>query len=93
MIEISVMNKRENNLYEVIITDKQINFLKYGEIYLYDYNNKNIRAKGNEAQAALISSMILHQIDIIEMINKAVESYKEKPVNAETLSNMFKNLV
>lgn len=93
MIEISVMNKRENNLYEVIITDKQINFLKYGEIYLYDYNNKNIRAKGNEAQAALISSIMLHQIDIIEMINKAVESYKEKPVNAETLSNMFKNLV
>lgn len=93
MIEINVMNKKENNLYEVIIRDRQIDFLKYGELYLYDYKNKSVRAKGNEAQAALISSIMLHQIDIIEMINKAVESYKEKPVNAETLSNMFINAV
>lgn len=93
MIEINVMNKKENNLYEVIIRDRQIDLLKYGELYLYDCENKSVRVRDNEAQAALISSAILNQIDIIEMIDEAVKDHQERVVDVEDILNMFINAV
>ena len=77
MLKIYIMEKRSSKDFIMLAKDEEVESLKYGISFVYNYEYKEIMTFNKEDKAQLLTYEKLHNADIVEIADKIITDFKK----------------